>query len=185
MKEQTGTLFRGSVLVVEDEAYVRESLRDMLDARGYEASTAPSVDHALQILARTPVDVVLTDLKMPGAGGLDLIQSVRKQFPDLPVVVLTGFGTISSAVECVRAGASDYILKPTDPDALQVTLDRAVKTRALAREVTYLRRVESEAVLPTDETPVGVSRGWLQVMTMVRAAAGSDSTVLVLSLIHI
>src|SRR5262245_54084998 len=115
MKESTKSTFKGSVLVVEDEPYVRESLRDMLDARGYETNAAPSVDSALAILARTPVDVVLTDLKMPGAGGLELIQSVRKQFPDLPIVVLTGFGTISSAVECVRAGASDYILKPTDP----------------------------------------------------------------------
>lgn len=180
MKEQDRTLFKGSVLVVEDEPYVRESLRDMLDARGYETNAAATVESALGILARTPVDVVITDLKLPGAGGLDLIQSVRKQFPDLPIVVLTGFGTISSAVECVRAGASDYILKPTDPDALQVTLDRAVTTRALTREVSYLRRVESEAILSADETPVGSSEGWTKVMTMVRAAAGSDSTVLVL-----
>lgn len=180
MKQPTRTPFRGSVLVVEDEAYVRESLRDMLDARGYETNSAPSVESALEVLARTPVDVVLTDLKMPGAGGLDLIQAVRKQFPDLPIVVLTGFGTISSAVECVRAGASDYILKPTDPDALQVALDRAVKARALVREVTYLRRVESESTLSADEIPVGSSPAWMQVMSMVRAAAGSDSTVLVL-----
>lgn len=180
MKETSKSHFRGSVLVVEDEAYVRESLRDMLDARGYETNSAPTVQSALEILARTPVDVVLTDLKMPGAGGLDLIQAVRKQFPDLPIVVLTGFGTISSAVECVRAGASDYILKPTDPDALQVALDRAVKARALVREVTYLRRVESESTLSADEIPVGSSPAWMQVMSMVRAAAGSDSTVLVL-----
>ncbi|HZI94251.1 MAG TPA: sigma-54 dependent transcriptional regulator [Patescibacteria group bacterium] len=175
---------RGRVLVVEDEAYVRESLGEMLRARGFGVDLAASAEAALAMLGRTPVDVVLTDLKMPGAGGLGLIRGVNTTSPDTPVIVLTGFGTIASAVECVRGGATDYILKPADPDALEVALERAMASRALRREVSYLRSAAGTA--PADpagtdtDIPVGRSAGWLEAMKMVSAAAPTDSTVLIL-----
>jgi DNA-binding NtrC family response regulator len=122
------------------------------------------------------VDVVLTDLKMPGADGLELVKRMQTAYPLVPVVVLTGQGTIASAVECVRAGASDYILKPADPDALEVALDRALATRALQREVDYLRRGEGAG----EVSPIGESPAWEQVMETVRTVAGSDATVLLL-----
>jgi len=167
---------RGRVLVVEDEAYVRTSIAEVLGERGYDVDLAASVADALASLGRTPVDVVLTDLKMPGADGLDLVKRMRHAYPLIPVVVLTGQGTIASAIECVRAGAADYILKPADPDALEVALDRALATRALQREVDYLRRSD----LPGDDPPVGRSRAWSQVMETARAVASSDATVLLL-----
>jgi len=169
---------KGRILVVEDEAYVRDSLAEMLRARGYDVDAAASVDAALEALARTPVDVVLTDLKMPGAGGLDLIRRIAGATPDLPIIVLTGFGTIASAVECIRGGATDYLLKPADPGALEVTLERAMAGRALKREVAYLRRETPAA--PEDDGPVGESPVWEAVLKMVRAAAPTDSTVLLL-----
>ncbi len=173
---------KGLVLVVEDEPYVRDSLGDMLASRRYDVTMAASVEAALEALARAPVDVVLTDLKMPGSGGLELIRRIRSAFPDLPVVVLTGFGTIASAVECTRAGASDYILKPADPAALDVALERALASRAMRREIAYLRRagaIEAPAAGDPAE-PVGASAAWASMMRMVRAAAASDSTVLLL-----
>ena len=167
---------RGRVLVVEDEAYVRASLGEVLGERGFDVDLATSVTDAFASLARTPVDVVLTDLKMPGADGLDLVRKMQGAYPLVPVIVLTGQGTIASAVECVRAGAGDYILKPADPDALEVALDRALATRALQREVDYLRRGEA----PGDDAPIGRSPAWNQVMETVRTVAGSDATVLLL-----
>ena len=167
---------RGRVLVVEDEAYVRTSIGEVLGVRGYDVDLAASVADALASLGRTPVDVVLTDLKMPGADGLDLVKRMQNAYPLVPVVVLTGQGTIASAIECVRAGAADYILKPADPDALEVALDRAVATRALQREVDYLRRSD----LPGDELPVGRSKAWNQVMDTARTVAASDATVFLL-----
>jgi len=167
---------RGRVLVVEDEAYVRNSIGEVLGERGYDVDLAASVADGLASLGRTPVDVVLTDLRMPGADGLDLVKRMRNAYPLIPVVVLTGQGTIASAIECVRAGAADYILKPADPDALEVALDRALATRALQREVDYLRHSD----LPGDDPPLGRSRAWSQVMETARAVAASDATVLLL-----
>ncbi len=176
---------RGRVLVVEDEAYVRDSLGAVLAAKGYDVSLAASAAAAMETLDRTTVDVVLTDLKMPGIAGADLIARIASRNPELPIIVLTGFGTIASAVECVRAGASDYILKPADPEALDVAIDKALASGSLRREVAYLR---SERLTtpgppgPAGETlePIGRSEPWKQVMGLVQAAAAADATVLLL-----
>ena len=165
---------RGRVLVVEDEPYVRDSLGKLLAARGFEVTMADGVDAALQSLAKTSVDLVLTDLTMPGASGLDLLRRVRESSPRLPVVVLTGYGTVASAIECLKAGAADYILKPADPDALEVACERAMRQRALEREVDYLR----SAGRAETELPLGQSAAWLETLRLVRAAAPTDSTVL-------
>jgi len=167
---------RGRVLIVEDEAYVRASLRDLLGERGFDVDLAEDVAAALASLARSPVDVVLTDLKMPGADGQELVKRMQAAYPQVGVVVLTGQGSIASAVACIKAGASDYILKPADPEALEVALDRALANRALQREVDYLRQGETAA----EDVPVGVSPSWVAVMQTVRSVAGSDATVLLL-----
>jgi DNA-binding NtrC family response regulator len=160
--------------VVEDEAYVRDSLVEILRSRGFQVAPAASVTEAMGALSRSPVDVVLSDLKMPGADGLDLVQRMQASWPEIPVVLLTGHGTVASAVECLKAGASDYILKPADPEALEVALDRAQVTRSLRREVRYLR----SAAAAESEAPVGNSAAWTRVMAMVESAASTDSTVL-------
>ena len=172
MNERTGS--RGRVLVVEDEEYVRESLVEILRARRFETSAAGSVEGALVHLGRSPVDVVLSDLRMPGADGLELVRRMQTAAPDVPVVILTGHGNVASAVECLKAGASDYILKPAEPDALEVALDRALEGRALRREVRYLR----SAVAAQDEVAVGESAPWRRVMGMVEAAAPTSAVVL-------
>jgi DNA-binding NtrC family response regulator len=169
---------RGRILVVEDEPYVRASLAELLRARGYDVDPVPSLAEALAALSRTPVDITLTDLRMPGGDGLDLVRRMKAQFPDVPVVVLTGQGTIASAVECIKAGAADYILKPADPDALEVALERAQAARALRREVDYLRDGAGDTAAGRE--PVGVSAAWRRVVDTVRAVAPSDSTVLLL-----
>jgi DNA-binding NtrC family response regulator len=176
MPEKKAT--RGRVLIVEDEAYVRQSLGELLEARGYDVSLAASVEEALTRLPRAPIDVVLTDLRMPGADGLDLVGRLQSSHPEIPVVVLTGQGTIASAVECIRAGASDYLLKPADPDDLEMTLRRVLENRALRREVGYLRSAGAEALEGT--APLGESAVWKQVMRTVQAAAPTDAAVLLL-----
>jgi len=169
---------RGRILVVEDEAYVRESLDEILRARGYDVLAAATAEAAMASLARAPVDLVLTDLKMPGAGGLAVIRRVHASSPEIPVIVLTGHGTIDSAVECVRSGASDYLLKPAAPEALELAIEKALATRALRREVAYLR--SAGRGLDDAATPIGESAAWRRAMNVVRAAAPSDSTVLLL-----
>ncbi|MCG6927927.1 MAG: sigma-54 dependent transcriptional regulator [Acidobacteria bacterium] len=165
---------RGRVLVVEDEPYVRDSLVEILSARRFEATPAGSVAEALEHLGRVPVDVVLSDLRMPGADGLELVRRMQVSAPDVPVVILTGHGNVASAVECLKAGASDYILKPAEPEALEVSLERALESRALKREVRYLR----STVADETEEVLGESEAWKRVESMVEAAAPTDSVVL-------
>jgi len=164
---------RGRVLVVEDEAYVRESLREILRERGYEVLESAGVAEAMAQLARAPVDVVLTDYRLADGDGLVLVKQLQALSAQLPVVVLTGQGTIASAVECLKSGATDYLLKPADPEALEVALTRAMAARALKREVQYLRG----AVAPEREA-LGQSPAWRNALAMIDAAAARDSVVL-------
>jgi DNA-binding NtrC family response regulator len=164
---------RARVLVVEDEAYVRDSLLEVLRARGFHAEGAAGVAEALRQLERTPVDVVLTDLRMPELTGLDLVKRMQASAPEVPVIVLTGHGSVAAAVECLHAGARDFILKPADPAALEVALTRALQDRALRREVRYLRgAVASETV------PLGDGATWVRTLKTVEAAAVAGSPVL-------
>ncbi len=167
---------KGRLVVVEDENYVRESLGDLLRGRGYEVDLAAGVEAAMELLRTRPVDLILTDLNMPGGGGLEVVRRAQALVPGTPVVVLTGFGTVASAVECVKAGAADYILKPADPDALEVAFARAMRQRSLEMEVAYLRDPRR-----TDGVqPIGTSPAWLRTLEKVRASAPVDSTVLLL-----
>ena len=165
---------RGRVLVVEDEAYVRDSLVEILKARGFDATAAAAVKDALDLVSRAPVDAVLSDLRMPKEDGLELVRHLQSTTPDVPVLILTGHGTVPSAVECLKAGATDYILKPVEPDALELALERALEGRALRREVRYLR----SAAAADASAVIGDSALWRKAMAMVAAAAPTDSGVL-------
>jgi DNA-binding NtrC family response regulator len=163
------------VLVVEDEAYVRDSLVEILGARGFDPSSAATVQDALELLSRAPVDVVLSDLRLPGEDGLALVRHVQSATPDVPVLILTGHGTVASAVECLKAGAKDYVLKPVEPDALELALERALEGRALRREVRYLRG----AVAGEAAALIGDSEPWRRAIAMVEATAAVDAVVLI------
>ena len=164
---------RARVLVVEDEEYVRDSLLEVLRARGFRVDGASGVADALRQLERTPVDVVLTDLRMPELTGLDLLKRLHASAPEVPVIVLTGHGSVAAAVECLHAGARDFILKPADPAALEVAITRALSDRALRREVRYLRGALAEG------TPaLGASESWQRTLKTVAAAAAAGSPVL-------
>ena len=169
---------RGTVLVVEDEAYVRTSLGELLGSRGFDVILATGAAEAQDHLGRAPVDLVLTDLKMPGVDGLELVRRLHASFPDLPVLVLTGHGTIASAVDCIKAGATDYVLKPADPDALELALVRALERRALQREVSYLRSAGTQG--PAAPEPLGKSPAWRKTLESARSAAPTGATVLLL-----
>ena len=160
-----------TLLVVEDEAYVRESLASLLERRGYAVTTSGSVEEVVARRQHEGVDLVLADLKLPGASGLSLVERLQPDGP--PVVVLTGHGTVSSAVECVKAGAADYLLKPVDPQELLLVVERALANRRLVREVRYLR---GERRGPAE--PVGVSAGWREVVALLRVAAPVPTPVL-------
>jgi len=165
---------KGTVLLVDDEAYVRDSLATLLERRGFAVRTAASADRALADGAAEGADAVVADLKMPGLSGLELLRELQARVPSLPVVLLTGHGTVASAVECMRAGAFDYLLKPADPEELEVVLGRALATADLEREVGYLRGDAAAG----RRRPLGDSEAWRRVVELVAMAAPADTSVL-------
>ncbi len=168
---------RGTVLVVDDEAYVRESLSALLGEKGFRIRTADSARSALEERMLSGVDAVLTDLKLAGESGLEIVRAVFGRGGP-PVVVLTAYGTVRSAVECMRAGAVDYLLKPTDPDELTLVLDRVLAQSVERRELKYLR--SGAGSLPERPPPIGESPGWRRVIELAEVAATADTTVLLL-----
>lgn len=169
----------GTVLLVDDDAYIRDSLAQVLERRGVRVRSADSAAAALAADALAGVDAVVTDLKMPGVDGSTLIAEIATREPELPILVLTGYGTIASAVECVKAGAVDYLLKPTDPDELLLSLRRALDGASRQRELTYLRERTGSSGSATRE-PIGRSEPWRRVVELVEAAAPTDTPVLLL-----
>jgi DNA-binding NtrC family response regulator len=168
---------KGTVLLVDDEAYVRDSLATLLERRGFAVRTAASADRALADGAAEGADAVVADLRMPGLSGLELLRELQARAPALPVVLLTGHGTVASAVECMRAGAFDYLLKPADPEELEVVLGRALAAAELEREVGYLRGTAG-ADRDGRRRPLGESEPWRRVVELVELAAPSDTSVL-------
>jgi len=168
---------RRSVLVVDDEAFVRDSLVAVLADAGFEGLAASGVSPALELLARREVHAVLLDLHMPEGGGLALLRTVRERGWEVPVVVITGAGTISHAVEAMRSGADDFVLKPIEPKQLVLLVERAIDHRRLQRDVRRLRHlVQGE---PGDSRLIGRSPALDALRALVAQVAPTDATVLV------
>ena len=127
------------ILVVDDEEGLRRVTQLKLQQAGYEASTAADGQSALDLLVRHPQDLVITDLKMPGMSGIELLTRIRDEYPEIIVILVTAFGTIESAVEAMRLGAFDYLIKPINSDALKLVVSRALEHHRLREEVRALR----------------------------------------------
>jgi DNA-binding NtrC family response regulator len=167
---------RGPVLVVDDELYVRDSLCSMLQGEGWRTLAAGNADEALARLAAERVDVVVSDLRMPGGDVFDLLEALRGDSAPVPVIVITGVGTVSEAVRAMKAGAFDFLQKPVDPDELLLLVERAALHRALQREVLELR--ETTRRLRSPRGLVGSSAPMRAVRERIAAAAPVDTPVL-------
>jgi len=164
------------ILVVDDEPAVRSALRVNLARAGYEVILAGNAEEALGFLVERHVDIVLTDVTMPGAGGMALLEQLRARWPEIPAVLMTGNGRVEDAVSAMKAGAADYIIKPISKDELLVILDRTRRETALRAEVTQLRaEVEQKYGF---ENLVGATPAMRRVYALVEAVAGSSALVL-------
>ncbi len=134
-----------TVLVVDDERNMLMVMQMTLEEAGYRVLTADRGDDAVGLLRDPDLAVVLSDLKMPGMGGGELIARVQRERPDVPVIVVTAFGSIRSAVECLQAGASDYLTKPFEPEELQFAVQSAVRLHDLMQENRQLHAAVSDA----------------------------------------
>ena len=164
------------ILVVDDEINIRGALVTMLEKKGYEVRGVATAEEALEQLNASAVELVITDLKMPGIGGLALLQRLREQWPQTEVVVMTAYGSIDTAVEAMRGGAYDYLTKPIHRERFPVVVAKALERQALASENRQLRdRLEARTRF---DQMVGESEPMQRVYTLVEMVADNDVTVL-------
>ena len=163
------------ILVVDDSPDTLEVLQRNLQARGYRVYTASGVEQAIGAMEQTPVDLVITDLKMPKASGLELVKHVRANCPDVEVMMITGYPTIGSAVDAVKMGAEDYLAKPFTDDELYDAVERAL-------EKLRVRRTVRTPLYRTPKAPrglIGESAAMRKVFAAISKAAPTSATVLI------
>jgi len=168
---------KSKVLIVDDDTSMCELLAEGLVQHGYEARWNASPHEALTQLAEHNFDVVLTDINMRDMSGLELCQKATEAHPELPVIVITAFGSMETAVQAIRAGAYDFITKPFDIDVVAIAIERAVKHGVLTREVQRLQRAVDES-RRFDEL-LGASPAMKEVYDLLERVGESESTVLV------
>jgi DNA-binding NtrC family response regulator len=166
-----------TVLVVDDERNIREGLAEALALEGYEVAAAADGEEALTILGREEVDLVITDLRMPKLAGDALLKRLVAEWPAVPVIILTGHGTIETAVQAMRDGAYDFLTKPVDLERLGLLVKRALSTRELSLRYRELREeVERKSQFAT---VIGRSALMRRVFDRVRQVAPARSSVLI------
>jgi len=128
-----------NLMIVDDERAIREVCRDVAQTLGFHTSIADSAEHAYRVLESNAIDVVLLDLKLPGAGGLEALHQIRERRPDVVIIVVTGYGTVQSAVQAMKNGAYDYVTKPFSMEELRLLLERVSSHLKLKTENRMLR----------------------------------------------
>lgn len=165
------------ILVVDDDAVIREGLRRILIGEGYEVETAGNGRAALDRLDQEQFKLLVTDLKMPGMSGLEVLQAIRTCQPELPVVLITGYAAIDNAVEAMKHGATDYLAKPFSNEEIVEKVKHALETRAVLIDEIYLHREMSES--HGFERLLGDSKEMKRLYQRIMKVAPTDSTVLV------
>lgn len=168
---------RNLILVVDDDASLRRIMKLQLEEAGYEVTLAANGDEALGVMERRNPKLVVTDLRMSGTSGLELLRHIRREHSEITVIMITAFGSVETAVEAMKAGAYDYVTKPIDYDALVLVVHRAMERQNLIEEVRKLRAALDERY--GFETIIGRSKALLRVLEMASRVANRDSTVLI------
>jgi DNA-binding NtrC family response regulator len=166
-----------SILLVDDDAAFRHVMSGELQRLGYEVSTAASGEEALAKTAQLNPEIVLLDLRLPGMNGLDTLKSIREGSPATEIIMLTGHGSIDTAIESIRVGAFDYIIKPCPLDELQIRIQRAMERRSLRQRTNLLER----GLTPPDLAGsfIGESPEFRRLFHLIDRVAPSESTVLI------
>jgi DNA-binding NtrC family response regulator len=168
---------RRKVLVIDDDASLRRVMEMQLEEIGCDVLAAASGKEALGVLEEVTPDLVITDLRIPGMSGMDILKSLRKDHPELTVIMVTAYGTVRTAVEAMKAGAYDYLTKPIDYDELTLVVNRALEHQQLLEEVRNLRLTLDEKY--GFESIIGRSKKLLRVLEMTSRVAQTDSIVLI------
>lgn len=167
-----------TVLIVDDEGTTRDLCRDVVSESGLRTRTASNTEQAIDILEQFPVDIVITDLRVPEVGGLELLKRIRESYPQVAVIVLTQYGTIEGAVEATRLGAADYVTKPFHIPELRTKLDRVVRLLEVDQENRVLR--EQLRTRPGFAGLIGLSQKMQRVYRLIEKVSQHNYPVLIL-----
>ncbi len=167
----------GKILVIDDDKALCELLEEDLSRRGHSIRTALNVAAAREILHQQDIDIVLTDLNMPGTSGIDFCAELQHNRPDLPVVIMTAFGSLETAIAAIRAGAYDFVTKPVDLDLLNISLGRALQHRHLQETVRLLK--DQVRRHRSDDEMLGESPAFQEVKQQITRIADLDTSVLI------
>ncbi|MGD8780241.1 MAG: sigma-54 dependent transcriptional regulator [Ignavibacteria bacterium] len=165
------------ILIVDDEKIVRESLMHWFQEDGYKVDTAVSGEAALKIFEKGKYDLVLTDMKMPGIGGLEVLQKIKDVDEDCDVVLITAYASVPTAIKALKEGAYDYVTKPIDPDELAHLVNKALDKKDLQKENIILKESIDEIVKP--DNLIGESVQMKKIFEMIRSVAPADTTVMI------
>jgi DNA-binding NtrC family response regulator len=165
------------ILIVDDELIVRQSLQSWFQEEGYSVDAVESGKEALEKLTQSQWDIFLLDIKMPGMDGLELQQKIKEIHPSATIVIMTAYASVETAVEAMKQGAYDYIVKPFDPDDLEHLIRNATERRQLVSENVRLREKIEELSLFSEI--IGKSSAIQRVLEQVSLVAGADTTVLI------
>jgi DNA-binding NtrC family response regulator len=165
------------ILIIDDEAGIRESLETLLTLEGFRVDLAGDGISGLDQLTRNTYDLLLLDLALPGESGIDLLPRIKSLVPDLPVIMITAYGTVGNVVDAIRAGASNFVQKPWDNEKLLADIRIAIGKNRAEQEVVHLKRTLKQRV--SFENIVGKSEPMLRLFDLVAQVAPSRSTVLI------
>jgi DNA-binding NtrC family response regulator len=167
----------GAILIIDDESGIRESLQTLLEMEGYRVETAEAGDAGIARMADQPFDLVLLDFALPDKNGLEVLAEIRDRDPDLPVIMITAYGTVENAVKAIQGGASNFIQKPWDNEKLLADVRAAVARRRAEEENVQLKRALKQRY--NFPNIIGKSEPMLKVFDLVAQVAASRSTVLI------
>ena len=168
---------KANILIIDDEEAIRDSCSQVLKKDGHTVKGAKDGREGLQFFKEEFFHAVLLDLKLPGLGGMEILSKFQEETPETPVIIITGYASLESAVEAMKRGAFDYLAKPFSPNALRVIIKKALESRKILLENLYLRK-ELEAISEFDMV-VGKSKVMEKVLDVVRHVSPTDSTVLI------
>jgi DNA-binding NtrC family response regulator len=171
------TVSKTKILIVDDELIMRESLAGWLERDGHAVQTVASGEEALEKVKETQFDIFLVDIKMEGISGLEVLRRVKESDPDADVVMITAYGSIPSAIEAMKDGAYDYMLKPFDPNELGVLIEKIIQHQEQTRENIYLKEQYKERT--RFESMIGQSTSMQKIFNLICDVAPTDSTVLI------
>jgi len=166
-----------TVLVIDDELVVRNSCREVLVEEGYKVILAENGREGLEKVRMGIGDVIIVDLKMPEISGMEVLKAIKEKFPHKPVIMITGYSTVASAVEAMKLGAFDYVPKPFTPDELSLVVHNSVEKKKLLDEVDFLRKELYEKY--KIKNIIGKSDGMQEVFHLINKVADTDSTILI------